>query len=229
MKEIKPEVKPMAASFIESLDDLTGGSWSKRFTAPEGVLLDTEGGVSDVTLAKVRELSSKHLLTVLAPVQVSVLSSKHLGAEEESGVVVFKTPEQIREDLLKWGLGITQEERHIPRLVIGEPVLNSAVPMPQVAHRLQPIRVVGEAEGGGMEGRKLAQLRTFESILNCLETLPQSNPTGRARLTPINGNFDSDALDSWAFENIKAKQTPRIRGLLRSKTKKGPKRKFNGR
>lgn len=82
-----------------------------------------------------------------------------------------------------------------------------------------------EAEGGGMEGRRLLQLRISGLMLGELKP-PKSTPTGRTFLSPPNMDFDGDVLDELFMEQMLREKAKLLRGLLRSKTKRGPKRRY---
>lgn len=82
--------------------------------------------------------------------------------------------------------------------------------------RIRPVRIFGEVECSTEEGYKLAQLHAFENILGHLEISTSTS----IRIDDYDvGEYLSGILmggyGSWA-----------IRGLLRSKTKRGPKRKW---
>lgn len=209
--QISPEdtsnfVAPITVGLAEHLDDFTGGSWTKRFVATEGVLLDTEAGFSDSTL----------------------------GTE-----VIFKTPEQIREGLLNWKPLQNEEGRYIPQLIIGDSVLNAAV-----AARIPPVRIHGEAEGGGMDSRPLVRIPeiviateikpAMANVQVLSRTQPSVPPQCSAcggdylliRLSPPNADFDGDLFDEEFMAHWLREKSNMLRGLLRSKTKKGPKRKW---
>lgn len=191
-------------------------------------------------------IKASSTLGIVAPIQVSLLSAKHLIKPGES----FNA-EQIREELLSQRSDPNKDERYIPQLIIGNEVLNSAISM-SPARRSRPVRVLGEVEGGGLDNRPLPALpvivldtelkpvmanvqvmgrlqpllnrekSVFDSILNDTATLPKSSPTGRHAIV---ASTRMELIDYW--RGFSDNSNSRIRGLLRSKTKKGPKRKYH--
>lgn len=225
---IDPDPKDVSL-MVETLDELTCGEWSKRFPPLDKVLVVTDEGIAREAIAAIRDRHMERDVALISPsTALSGLHQHMLERLTQDSVLPLFDAEKIQ--------ALTDTAREFGGIVDKDVVMS----VPSGAHvkftkpdlalaemrkpgwfRKQPVRILGEVEGGGMEGRKLAQARAFETILNHLVDLPKSDPTGRNRLSiyeripkcPCRAR-----LSSW-----------RIRGLLRSKTKKGPKRKFNNR
>lgn len=229
----------MNKELIAKIDEMTNGEFSRRF-----VISSTQPALED-SLQKSSLLSSMDSPNARKPIDESanpLLSELLLiWAEAANDAESVALLELVQKRLVEMresrqaAIRLLYEKDQPNNVVITAPSgVHVEFTKPDLSmmgerkpgwFRKQPVRVNGEAEGGGIQGCGLVPLRTIEPILNWLEP-PKSTPTGRTFLSPPNMDFDGDVLDELFMEQMLREKAKLLRGLLRSKTKRGPKRRY---